>query len=295
MIFKRIWLNTIILCGVVLLTLVLFRFLPGSAFDDEAYFHPDIYNKYILPLKNQSLTAQFQSFTLSLLSAKGPPSLLNPEVSLYSIIASSWRATGSLMLTGLLWTTFFFSILVHLSSLLRLRTTLESAINFMSSISTLILAPIIVYIFILKWSLVSPRVFLGESLLLPSLLVAYRPFCLLARLYLVQQNELHSRIFVQVHRACGFSDQKIQEKFLWPHFLPTLRLAAVQIALNLFAGSVLIETLFGLPGLGSEFLKALQERDINIALGLVFLISVVTLVSYQFVQHFNHKQIKVTT
>jgi oligopeptide transport system permease protein len=291
MLIKRIAANLLVLFLVIFLSLVLFRFLPGSAFDDEAFFHPEIVAKFVQPLQKQSLFEQGTSFLSSLFSKSGPPSLLNPDSSLYSIFASSWRATSALMGLGLLWTACLFSLLVLLSSVLRLKRFVETGVLFLSSISTLILAPLVVYLLVLKWSVVSPSVFLGESLLLPSLLLSYRPVCLLFRLYTTQLQSLQQSNFVQVLRAMGFSKRVIDDKFLWPHLIPTLRLASVQCVLNLFSGSILIETLFGLPGLGTELLKALSDRDVNIAVGFVLIISSVALFSYQLVQQLNRKTI----
>ena len=53
-------------------------------------------------------------------------------------------------------------------------------------------------------------------------------------------------------------------------FLPVLTMAGVQAG-NLIGGSVVVETVFGWPGLGTLAFNALQSRDLNLLLGIFFI------------------------
>lgn len=70
---------------------------------------------------------------------------------------------------------------------------------------------------------------------------------------------------------------------VWKHAYPNARLPVVtMIGLQMGAlvgGSVLIETVFGWPGLGRLAFEAVFQRDLNVLLGILFLSSVVVLVS----------------
>ena len=55
--------------------------------------------------------------------------------------------------------------------------------------------------------------------------------------------------------------------------LPVVTLAGVQIG-HLLGGSILVETVFGWPGLGRLVFDALLQRDLNLLLGILFISSV---------------------
>ena len=50
-------------------------------------------------------------------------------------------------------------------------------------------------------------------------------------------------------------------------------MAGVQAG-NLIGGSVVVETVFGWPGIGTLAFNALQSRDLNLLLGIFFIVRV---------------------
>ena len=56
--------------------------------------------------------------------------------------------------------------------------------------------------------------------------------------------------------------------------MPVVTLAGVQIG-HLLGGSILVETVFGWPGLGRLVFDALLQRDLNLLLGILFVSSIV--------------------
>jgi peptide/nickel transport system permease protein len=59
--------------------------------------------------------------------------------------------------------------------------------------------------------------------------------------------------------------------------LPVITLLGVQFS-TILGGSVVIETVFALPGLGQLAYQAVIQRDMNVLMGLVFLSSVLVIV-----------------
>jgi peptide/nickel transport system permease protein len=60
--------------------------------------------------------------------------------------------------------------------------------------------------------------------------------------------------------------------------LPVVTLAGVQVG-HLLGGSVLVETVFGWPGLGRLVFDALLQRDLNLLLGILFISSIVVVIA----------------
>jgi peptide/nickel transport system permease protein len=60
--------------------------------------------------------------------------------------------------------------------------------------------------------------------------------------------------------------------------LPMVTMLGVQIS-TILGGSVVVETVFGWPGLGRLTYDALIARDVNLLLGILFLSSVLVIVT----------------
>lgn len=76
--------------------------------------------------------------------------------------------------------------------------------------------------------------------------------------------------YVTTARAKGQTEPGIIIKHLLRNaMLPVVTMAGVQAG-NLLGGSVVVETVFGWPGIGTLAFNALQSRDLNLLLGIFF-------------------------
>ncbi len=84
--------------------------------------------------------------------------------------------------------------------------------------------------------------------------------------------------YVRNARSKGLGEWKI----LWTHVLPNAILpiltSVVAILPLLFLGSLLFESFFGIPGLGSYTLEALEQQDFSVVRAIVFLGTVLYLI-----------------
>ena len=99
------------------------------------------------------------------------------------------------------------------------------------------------------------------------------------RLMRASMLEVYSLDFITTARAKGLSEGTIA----WTHalrnaLLPVVTLAGVQVG-HLLGGSVLVETVFGWPGLGRLVFDALLQRDLNLLLGILFVSSIVVVIA----------------
>jgi oligopeptide transport system permease protein len=80
-----------------------------------------------------------------------------------------------------------------------------------------------------------------------------------------------SQDFVRTARAKGLSQWAVALK----HALPTAMLPVVSFlgpaVAGILTGSVVIEKIFAIPGLGWHFVQAALQRDYTLAMGLVLL------------------------
>jgi len=84
--------------------------------------------------------------------------------------------------------------------------------------------------------------------------------------------------FVRTARAKGLSERRvIYGHALRNALLPIVTMAGLQVS-SLIGGAVLIETVFGLPGMGRTAFDAIFTRDTNLLLGVMFIASLAVVV-----------------
>jgi peptide/nickel transport system permease protein len=94
------------------------------------------------------------------------------------------------------------------------------------------------------------------------------------RLYrMIFMNEIH-RDYIRTARAKGVSELGVLFKHLLPNAMIPILTGIVVIIPSLFMGSLLMESFFGIPGLGSYTIDGIQAQDFSIVRSMVFLGSV---------------------
>jgi peptide/nickel transport system permease protein len=119
----------------------------------------------------------------------------------------------------------------------------------------------------------------ARHLVLPALTLGLFYAAVYARLMRAAMLEVYGQDYIVTARAKGLSERAIA----WTHalrnaLLPVVTLAGMQVG-HLLGGSVLIETVFGWPGLGRLVFDALTQRDLNLLLGILFISSVVVVLA----------------
>lgn len=116
------------------------------------------------------------------------------------------------------------------------------------------------------------------SLLLPAVSLAVVQAAILARITRSAVLELAQQDFVRTARAKGLS----RRQALWGHVLrnamiPVLTVMGLQFA-NLLAGTIVVENVFTLPGLGRLIFQAIANRDLVVVRNCVMLLAAMVVV-----------------
>src|SRR5438067_11527254 len=101
--------------------------------------------------------------------------------------------------------------------------------------------------------------------------------------------EIHGLDYIRTAYAKGLSENRVTYLHVLRNaLLPIVTVAGMQIG-SLLGGSVLVETVFGWPGLGRLAFEAVINRDQNLLLGLllmssalVILVNILVDLSYRF-------------
>ena len=117
-----------------------------------------------------------------------------------------------------------------------------------------------------------------QSLLLPAVALATVQAAILARITRSAVLDVLREDFVRTARAKGLSRRAV----LWRHvlrnaFVPVLTVMGLQFA-NLVTGTIVVENVFYLPGLGRLVFQAISNRDIVIVQNVVMLLAATVIV-----------------
>jgi peptide/nickel transport system permease protein len=112
-----------------------------------------------------------------------------------------------------------------------------------------------------------------RALLLPAVALALPQAAILARITRASLLEVLGAEYIRTARAKGASERRI----LWRHalpnaLLPILTLLGLQFS-SLLAGTIIIENVFTLPGLGRLLFQAIAGRDLPVVQTLVVLLA----------------------
>ncbi|CAB1277429.1 ABC transporter permease [Candidatus Nitrosacidococcus tergens] len=117
-------------------------------------------------------------------------------------------------------------------------------------------------------------------LILPILCLTYGSFAFLSRLTRTAVLENLMTDYARTARAKGLSDDTV----LWQHVFPNSLLPLITVSStllpSLLAGSVIIESIFSIEGMGKLAVEAVQARDRELVLSITLISGLLTLVSY---------------
>ncbi len=99
-----------------------------------------------------------------------------------------------------------------------------------------------------------------------------------ARWYRTLFIEEASKDYVRTARAKGFSELQVLFKHVLKNAMIPILTGVVVVLPTLFMGSLIIESFFGIPGLGSYTIDAIQAQDFAIVRAMVFLGSVLYII-----------------
>jgi peptide/nickel transport system permease protein len=122
---------------------------------------------------------------------------------------------------------------------------------------------------------------LGEgspsSLILPAVSLGWGLSAIIARLLRNNLVEIYRQPYMQVARAKGLSERMLLYRHALKNALiPVVTILGLQFG-NVLSGAVVVEVIFGRPGIGSYLVQAIQSKDIPAVQSVVLFIAVLYL------------------
>jgi oligopeptide transport system permease protein len=148
------------------------------------------------------------------------------------------------------------------------------------SIPNFVLGPLLALLFALTLYWLPPALWEGfpsRSIILPSLTLSALYIAYIARLTRSGMLEVMRSDYIRTARAKGLSERQVVFRHaLRGGLLPVVSFSGPALAF-LITGTVVVERVFSLPGLGNYFINACFNRDEPLIIGIVAFIAVAVL------------------
>jgi oligopeptide transport system permease protein len=261
---------------VIVLAFLMVHAAPGGPFDAERVLPPEIEKNIARAYElDAPLPQQFFSYMSGLLRGDMGPSYRYRDHTVSELIGAAFPL--SLLLGAM---AMLLAVVVGVSAgtiaALRKDSLLDRMLMTFAmtgiSIPVFVIAPVLVLFLAVRmqwlpagWSGTAG----GGRFVLPVISLALPQIAYIARLTRASMIEVLNSDFVRTARAQGLGTSAIVRLHaLKPAMLPVLSYMGPAIA-AILTGSVVVEEIFGIPGLGQHFVRGALNRDYTLVLGIV--------------------------
>jgi oligopeptide transport system permease protein len=254
----------------------LIRAAPGGPFDTERNLLPEIEaNLRAVYHLDEPLYQQFGRYLWGLLQFDFGPSFQYRDFTVTELILAGFPVSLTLGASAIV-VALLFGVTAGSLAALRQNGVVDHGVMAVSmtgiSIPNFVMAPLLVLVFAvyLRWL---PAGGLGQgsirNLVLPVTALALPQIAYLSRLTRGSMLEVLRSNFVRTARAQGLPTWQIIVKHaLKPALLPVVSYLGPAMA-AVITGSVVIEQIFSVPGLGRYFVTGALNRDYTLVMGVV--------------------------
>ena len=253
----------------------LMRVAPGGPFDSEmlvpAEIEANLNAKYHM---DEPLLQQYFRYLSQVAVLDFGPSIQYKDWTVNELIGQGMRVSLTIGLTAMV-LAFFLGTFLGITAALRQNTRADYSLMGVAmlgiSIPNFVIAPILMLLLAVyagwlpaggwDWSI--------ASMVLPVVTLALPVTAYIARLTRGSMIEVMHSNFIRSARAKGLPESVIIRRHaLRPALLPVISFLGPATA-GMISGSVIIERIFSIPGLGSYFVQGALNRDYTLVMGVV--------------------------
>jgi oligopeptide transport system permease protein len=272
---------------IVTLSFFMMRAAPGGPFSSEREIPPAIMENLLRRYNlDESLPRQYLRFLGMVLQGDLGPSFTNKDFTVNQLIGSSLPNSIILGLTALI-IAVVCGVTVGLISALKQNSVIDyTAVSLAVtgiSVPLLVAGPVLALIFAvsLQWLPTSGWI-TGRNgmltLILPAVTLSLPYFAYIARLSRASILEVLRSDYVRTARAKGLPMPVILIKHvLKGALLPVVSYLGPACA-GIVTGSVVVESIFAIPGLGTFFVRSALNRDYTLIMGTVIVYSLLLII-----------------
>ena len=287
-IVKRILLAVLTVWVVLTITFFVMHFVPGGPFASKKAITPAVQAaleaKYGLdkPLMEQYWTYLVDAFT----KFDFGPSLKQRGRMVIDVVKDGLKTSAKLGLIAALWATVA-GVVLGASAALKRNTVLDRIIMVIStafvSMPSFIMGSLMLLFFSVKLGLVPANGETAKGLILPVITLGLSPMANIIRLTRSSMLDVLGQDYIRTARAKGVAPLRI----IFGHALKNALIPVITYIGPMLAyivtGSLVVEQIFAVPGIGRAFVQSIINRDYPLIMGttivLASLIVIMNLIS----------------
>ncbi|MCE7901919.1 MAG: ABC transporter permease subunit [Gammaproteobacteria bacterium PRO9] len=256
----------------------LMRAAPGGPFDTEADLEPEVLQNIRAAYDlDKPLTTQFVLFLSRAARGDFGPSLVYRDFSVTELISIGLPVSAKLGLTAML-VALLIGGLGGIFAALRQNSLLDHALMALAmtgiALPAFVSAPIMALFFglYLKWLPVAGwNDGAAANMVLPVIAIALPQIAIIARLMRGGMLEVLRSNFVRTARSRGLRESRIVFRHVLPSgIVPLVGYLGPALA-GIMTGSLIVEMIFNLPGVGRYFVQGALNRDYPLVMGIVII------------------------
>jgi oligopeptide transport system permease protein len=278
---RRLMISVPTLLIIITIAFFMMRVAPGGPFDQERALPPEIERNMLAAYNlDAPLVVQYWDYLKGVVQGDFGPSFKYQDFSVAELLLSGFPA--SLRVGGIaIALAVVIGITLGTIAALRQNSGIDYAVmatamtgitipNFvMAPLLTLVLGVYLGWLPVAGWGGGAP-----QFLILPVIALALPQIAYIARLTRGSMIENLNANFVRTARAKGLRERIVVVRHaLKGALLPVVSYLGPATA-QIMTGSVVIETIFGIPGIGRYFVQAALNRDYTLVMGTVIVYAV---------------------
>ena len=284
-ILRRIFYLFLTLFIIATITFFLMKMLPGTPFSNQNRMSAEqlkiVKAQYGL---DQSVFVQYVRYLGGLLQGNlGTSFQFNNEPVTLLIgqrLAPSMQIGAQAMIVGTI-----FGILLGAVAAIRKNTWFDTLATFVSilglSIPSFVLAVLLQFYLAYKWKIYPVALWDNfQSSVLPTIALAALPLGTVARFMRTEMVDVLSSDYIELAKSKGNSNWKVVTKHALRNSLIPVVTIIGPMAVSVMTGSMVVENIFSIPGIGEQFVKSITTNDYPTIMGLTIFYSFLLIIVY---------------
>lgn len=281
---RRLVVMVIVLFIIVTATWILLRFLPGTPFNDERLTDQQLTLLQARYGLDGPLYMQYLTYIGNLLQGDLGTSFSYGGRDASTILLERAPVSAFIGAQGLIFGVVL-GLVVGAISALRQNTILDTGgtvfVLAWISVPSFVLAPILQYVFAVRlgWFPIAFFETWWHSVL-PSLAIGLGIAAIVARYTRTEMLEVINQDYVTLARSKGISRLSVAVRHILRNSLIPLVTIIVPLAAGLLTGTLIVEQIYAVPGIGEEFVRSIRTNDYTMVMATTIFFSIFFVVCY---------------
>ncbi|KUO78414.1 MAG: peptide ABC transporter permease [Desulfosporosinus sp. BRH_c37] len=268
---------------IVTVTFVLMHNLPGDPFANSEKL--SIEQRALLAQEyglDQPIFVQYKDYLINIAQGDLGVSFAYPTRKVTEIIKQSFPASAELGMESIVFSVII-GLILGITAALKHNKSWDYSAMFIAivgvSIPSFVLGPVLQYLVGVKWGILPAALWNGpSSRILPALTLSFMTIAITARMMRTSMLDVLHADYIKTARSKGLSQSAIVLKHTLRNAILPIVTVLGPITVNVITGTLVVEQIFAIPGLGKYFVQAVYSNDYTLIMGLTIFYSLLLIV-----------------